>query len=437
MKKRVLALLTALALTLSLPVFAAAPAAADEMRGAWVSSVYNLDYPFSPTTDAAALRQQADGILNGAQGMGLNAIFLQVRPSSDALYPSKLFPWSEYLTGKQGTAPSDSFDPLQYWIDGAHARGLELHAWINPYRITKGKDTEWNALSSSNPAKQHPEWVVKYSDGNYYYDPGLPAVRQLVKDGVAEIIDLYPEIDGIHFDDYFYPGTDFNDNATFAAYGGGTSSADDWRRENVNTLVRELDTLIHQKDPALSFGISPSGVWANKSENPRGSDTRGGNPSYSRAYADTLAWIAEGTVDYVCPQIYWYIGQSAADYSILAKWWSDAVRGSDVKLYIGEAAYKCDAKDAGDVWKGTTELIKHLQLCENQPEVDGHIFFRYGSFNEVTGLAKAVTSYYAAKPAQQPAPPQAEKPQTNNMQRTTQYAGLMQTLSLFVQSILR
>lgn len=391
---RLLSLFCVFTLIFTLPCFAAGNARED-MRGVWVSSVYNLDYPVSATADSASLKQQADKILDGAQAMGMNAIFLQVRPSSDALYQSEIFPWSAYLTGLQGTAPSNSFDPLTYFIDGAHARGMELHAWLNPYRITKGKDAEWIRLPASNPAKQHPELVVQHG-GNYYYNPGLPAARQLVLDGIAEIINRYP-VDGIHLDDYFYPGTDFADSAAYAAYGNGMTLAD-WRRENVNILVRSIDQLVHDKNPNLLFGISPSGVWENKSADARGSETRGGNPSYSAAYADSLAWIKEGSIDYICPQIYWYIGQSAADYQILLNWWSNAVTGSDVRLYIGEAAYKCDDASAGEVWKGSTELIRHMNLCAANQEVDGNIFFRYGSFDTVNGLRAALTSYYQAHP---------------------------------------
>lgn len=433
---RAFALLLSLALLLNLTALAAPAPSDTAMRGVWVSSVYNLDYPKTPGTDAASLRRQADAILDGAESMGLNAIFLQVRPSADALYPSGIFPWSKYLTGTCGAAPTDGFDPLRYFIDGAHARGLELHAWLNPYRITKGKDAEWNALPASHPAKQHPEYTVKYTDGNYYFNPGLPAVRQLVEDGVSEILDKYPDIDGIHFDDYFYPGQDFDDAATFAQYGGGFSDIGDWRRENVNILVRELDALIHRKNPAIQFGISPSGVWANKADNPRGSDTRGGNPSYSKAYADTLAWISEGTVDYVCPQLYWYMGQSAADYTVLTKWWSDAVKGSDVKLYIGEAAYKCDDPEQGDIWKGSAELLRHLGYCETQPGVGGHIFFRYGSFDEVPGLRAALTGYYATA-ANTPAtdtPPGSGFDAAGDAARA---AGFLQTFLLFLQAVIR
>ncbi|MGE4547957.1 MAG: glycoside hydrolase family 10 protein [Intestinibacillus sp.] len=430
---RAAALFVSLIMLLSLTAFAAPASPDEEMRGVWVSSVYNLDYPTKPTTDAASLRRQADSILDGVKSMGLNTVFLQVRPSSDALYPSAIFPWSKYLTGSQGVAPSGGFDPLRYWIDGAHARGLTLHAWLNPYRVTKGKDAEFSALPASNPAKQHPEYVVKYTDGNYYYNPGLPGVRKLVEDGVQEILNNYPDIDGIHLDDYFYPGQNFDDSAAFAKYGSGYSNIADWRRENVNTLVRELDALIHAKNPDLAFGISPSGVWANKSEDPRGSNTRGGNQSYSNAYADTLAWIKEGTVDYVCPQLYWYIGQSAADYSVLTQWWSDAVAGSDVTLYIGEAAYKCDDASAGDIWKGSSELLRHLQACESRSAVAGHIFFRYGSFDEVAGLRTALTGYYASAAPEPETPPEF----TPNAQDLIQSAGYYQTFLLFLQSIIR
>lgn len=433
MTLRVRAMLLAILLVCTSTASAfAVPSSDEEMRGVWVSSVYNLDYPLSPTTSSDTLKKQADSILEQTKNMGLNTVFLQVRPSADALYPSTIFPWSKYLTGTVGVAPTNNFDPLRYWIDGAHARGLQLHAWINPYRVTKGKEAEYNALPATSPAKKHPEWVVKYTDNNYYFNPGLPEVRQLVQDGIAEIINSYPDIDGIHMDDYFYPGTDFNDSATYAKYAAGFSNLADWRRENVNILVRNLNTMIHAKNAAISFGISPSGVWANKSDDPRGSDTNGGNPSYTRAYADTLTWISEGIVDYVCPQIYWYIGQKAADYSVLVQWWSNAVKGSDVKLYIGEAAYKCDDASAGTVWKGSTELIKHLTYAQNMPEVDGHIFFRYGSFTQVSGLSSAVQSYYASiTPTPAPLTPEQQQ------EKATVVTGYVQTLMLFFQALLR
>ena len=316
---RLLALILVCALTLTVPAFAAGtPAASDEMRGVWVSTVYNLDYPSQATTDPAALRAEADAILDNCVQWGLNAVFLQVRPSADSLYPSEVFPWSKYLTGTAGTAPADGFDPLAYWVEAAHARGLELHAWINPYRITRGGDTEWDQLPSSHPAKMNPDWVVKYSDGNYYFNPGLQQVRDLVTRGAVEIAQNY-DVDGLHMDDYFYPGSDFADSATYQQYGGSFSNIGDWRRDNVNQLVAQLDTALHNVRPDIQFGISPSGIWANKSTDSRGSDTNG-YEHYASSYADSLYWIDNGLVDYIIPQIYWEIGHKSADFATLADW---------------------------------------------------------------------------------------------------------------------
>lgn len=390
---RLLALVLACVLTLVTPAFAAGtPSASEEMRGVWVSSVYNLDYPSSPTTDPDKLRAEADEILDNCVKWGLNAVFLQVRPSGDALYKSDLFPWSKYLTGSVGTAPQDGFDPLEYWVEAAHKRGLELHAWINPYRITRGKDTEWNSLPSTHPAKMNPDWVVKYSDGNYYFNPGIPEVRDLVTRGAVEIVQNY-DVDGLHMDDYFYPGTDFNDAATYQKYGSSFSNIADFRRDSVNQLVAQLDTAVHNIDPDIQFGISPSGIWANKSTDPRGSNTNG-SEHYVSSYADSLYWIENGLVDYIIPQIYWEIGHKLADFATLADWWNDAVAGSDVHLYIGMGAYRCADNPTG-VWKTTDPLFDSLAYLENKDNVGGCVFFRYGSIPAVSGMADRLTSWYS------------------------------------------
>lgn len=390
---RLLALVLACVLTLVTPAFAAGtPSASEEMRGVWVSSVYNLDYPSSPTTDPDKLKAEADEILDNCVKWGLNAVFLQVRPSGDALYKSDLFPWSKYLTGSVGTAPQDGFDPLEYWVEAAHKRGLELHAWINPYRITRSKDTEWNSLPSTHPAKMNPDWVVKYSDGNYYFNPGIPEVRDLVTRGAVEIVQNY-DVDGLHMDDYFYPGTDFNDAATYQKYGSSFSNIADFRRDSVNQLVAQLDTAVHNIDPDIQFGISPSGIWANKSTDPRGSNTNG-SEHYVSSYADSLYWIENGLVDYIIPQIYWEIGHKLADFATLADWWNDAVAGSDVHLYIGMGAYRCADNPTG-VWKTTDPLFDSLAYLENKDNVGGCVFFRYGSIPAVSGMADRLTSWYS------------------------------------------
>lgn len=389
-KKRILSM--CLALLCLLPFAGATAAPSEGIRGTWVPTVYNLDYPSTQSLTESQLKSEADAILDNAKAMGLNAVFLQVRPSSDAFYKSDIFPWSRYLTGTQGTAPENGFDPLTYWISAAHARGLQLHAWINPYRITKNGDTEFEALADSNPAKQHPEWVVKYSD-NYYFDPAIPEVQQLVVDGAVEILKNY-DVDGVHLDDYFYPGTDFDDSASFTAYGSGFSNIGDFRRSNVNSLIEKLDSALHAVKSDTAFGVSPAGIWDNKSTNSRGSDTAG-RSSYSEIYCDTLAWIEAGTVDYICPQIYWSIGYEIADFSTLVTWWQNAVSGSDVSLYIGIGAYRMEDAKQGDTFYGTDEILRQLALVDSQNGISGVIFYRYNSLAKVTGVADAIKAYYA------------------------------------------
>ncbi|MDY3617574.1 glycoside hydrolase family 10 protein [Agathobaculum sp.] len=403
LKKRILSMLVALSLLL--PASAAAiDLPADGLRGVWVASVYNIDYPSKTGMTADELKSQADAMLDNIASMGLNAVFLQVRPSADALYQSALFPWSRYVSGTVGQAPDGGFDPLQYWVEGAHARGLQLHAWLNPYRITKEGETEWNALPENSPAKQHPEWIVEY-DGNYYFNPGLPAVQQLVVDGALEIIQNY-EVDGIHLDDYFYPGVDFNDAATYARYGADFDDIGDWRRDNVNQLVASLDRELHKLDKELMFGVSPAGIWDNKDSNPRGSDTRG-RSSYSEIYCDSLEWINEGTVDYICPQLYWSIGFEAADFKKLIDWWTDAVKTSDVALFIGLGAYRMEEAEPGDVWYGTDELTRQLDLIHSGKDIQGEVYFSYSSLINVAGASTLLMEEY--EPAEnQPAPTPTE-----------------------------
>lgn len=429
MHKRILAAL--LLLTILIPAAAAAPIPVEtQMRGVWVSSVYNLDYPSTATANAATLMAEADAILDNCASLGFNTVFLQVRPSSDALYRSEIFPWSRYLTGApQGIEPSNGFDPLAYWVSGAHARGLELHAWINPYRITRDGEREWEALNAENPAKKHPEWVIEYND-NYYYDPALDDVRSLVVDGAVEIVESY-DVDGIHLDDYFYPGADFDDSASFARYGAGYADIADWRRNNVNLLVAELDEALHRADPGLSFGISPSGIWDNAPANPRGSKTNGYS-AYSQSFADGLFWIQNGIVDYICPQIYWNIGSEAADFATLLDWWSEAVRGTDVKLYIGMAAYRsAETDDQTSVWYGADELARQLDQIDSTGKAAGSVQFRYGSVADSAVLSALVREHFSGAP-ETPAPPAdtGEQPEV-----ATDPGGLFDIFSLFLYSI--
>ena len=392
LKRRILSVI--LVLTMLLPVAYAAQPAQDGMRGVWVSTVYNIDYPSAQGLSADALKSEADTILDNIAAMGLNTVFLQVRPSADALYQSAIFPWSRYVSGTAGQAPDQDFDVLAYWIDAAHSRGLQLHAWLNPYRITKDGQEELDALPETSPAKQHPEWVVEY-DGNYYFNPGLPAVQQLVVDGAAEIVRHY-DVDGIHLDDYFYPGTDFNDAEAYARYGEDFDDIDDWRRDNVNDLIAAMDETLHEIDPALSFGVSPAGIWDNKADNPKGSETNG-RSSYREIYCDSVEWIKRGTVDYICPQLYWSIGYEIADFEILVDWWQDIVATSDVALYIGIGAYRSAEAAPGDVWYGTAELARQLEMLDKSIDIQGEVFFSYSSLMDVQGCSDFLSAHYAEK----------------------------------------
>ena len=392
LKRRILSVILVLAMLV--PAAYAAQPAQDGMRGVWVSSVANIDYPSQQGLSADQLKSEADTILNNIAAMGLNTVFLQVRPSADALYQSALFPWSRYVSGTAGQAPDGDFDVLAYWVEGAHSRGLQLHAWLNPYRITRDGKKELDALPETSPAKQHPEWVVEY-EGNYYFNPGLPAVQQLVVDGAAEIVRNY-DVDGIHLDDYFYPGTDFNDAAAYARYGEDFDDIGDWRRDNVNTLIASLDETVHAINPELSFGVSPAGIWDNKADNPKGSDTNG-RSSYREIYCDSVEWIKRGTVDYICPQLYWSIGYEIADFEVLVDWWQDIVSTSDVALYIGIGAYRAAEAEPGDVWYGTAELERQLDMLDNSIDIQGEVFFSYASLMEAQGCSDFLTAHYAEK----------------------------------------
>lgn len=392
LKRRILSVILVLAMLI--PAAYAAQPAQDGMRGVWVSSVANIDYPSQQGLSADQLKSEADTILNNIAAMGLNTVFLQVRPSADALYQSALFPWSRYVSGTAGQAPDGDFDVLAYWVEGAHSRGLQLHAWLNPYRITRDGKEELDALPETSPAKQHPEWVVEY-EGNYYFNPGLPAVQQLVVDGAAEIVRNY-DVDGIHLDDYFYPGTDFNDATAYARYGDDFDDIGDWRRDNVNTLIASLDETVHAINPELSFGVSPAGIWDNKADNPKGSDTNG-RSSYREIYCDSVEWVKRGTVDYICPQLYWSIGYEIADFEVLVDWWQDIVSTSDVALYIGIGAYRAAEAEPGDVWYGTAELERQLDMLDNSIDIQGEVFFSYASLMEAQGCSDFLTAHYTEK----------------------------------------
>jgi len=346
----------------------------NELRGAWIASVLNINFPSKPGLSANQLKAELDDIVKNCKEANLNAIFFQVRPAGDALYNSEYFPTSKYLTGKQGDSFKGGFDPLAYIIEIAHKNNIELHAWINPYRIATDT-TNLNSLAANNPARKNPSWTVAYN-GMLFYNPGLPEVRELITAGVVEIVKNY-DVDGIHFDDYFYPypdgkGTAFGDAATYEKYGSGYKNVDDFRRASVNKLVETVYKEIKKANPAVRFGIAPFGIWANKSERaPTGSATKGFESYYS-IYSDSKAWIAGGYLDYICPQIYWSFGTAVAPFDVLVRWWSAAVDGTGVDLYIGHAAYK-----VGDF--GAAEIPRQVEYARNYMGVSGSVFYGYAN----------------------------------------------------------
>ncbi|GAA2856767.1 glycoside hydrolase family 10 protein [Nonomuraea rubra] len=341
-----------------------------ELRGVWIATTQNIDWPSK--AGHSIDRQKADyvKILDSAAKRNMNAVFVQVRPASDALYKSSLEPWSQYLTGTAGKDPG--WDPLPFLIDEAHKRGMEFHAWFNPYRASYGNST--SALPANHPARQHPDWTVKYG-GRLYYNPGLPAVREHVTKVITDVVDRY-DVDGVHFDDYFYPypvaGAKFDDTAAFRKYGKGAKLAD-WRRGNVNKLVAEVDQAVHESKQHVKFGISPFGIWRNKAQDPTGSNTSGMS-AYDSIYADARAWIKSGTVDYVLPQLYWPRGHKLADYTTLTRWWANEVKGSDVQLYIGQGLYRVGAKD-DRTWLKPGELAGQVGVNRASKQVDGAVYF--------------------------------------------------------------
>ncbi|MFH9085325.1 glycoside hydrolase family 10 protein [Streptomyces sp. NPDC017673] len=375
--------------------------ASTAMRGVWIATVVNRDWPSRTGLTASAQRKELIAHLDRAVRDRLNTVILQVRPTADALWPSPYEPWSEYLTGTQGRHPG--WDPLGTAVKEAHARGLELHAWFNPYRIAQ--HTEPGRLAASHPARRHPDWVVPYG-GRLYYNPGLPEVRAFVRQAMLDAVARYP-VDAVHFDDYFYPypvdGQTFDDDDAYDRHGGAFSSRAAWRRDNTDTLVREMAAAVKRVRPGTRFGVSPFGVWRNASTDPRGSDTRAGVETYDDLYADTRAWVRNHWIDYIVPQLYWQIGYSAADYARLLAWWAEAVNGTGTHLYIGEALYRAGAAGESSAWQDPVELSRHLTLAARYPQVRGHVFFAAADLaaDPIGAMARVVADHYPG-PAEPP-----------------------------------
>lgn len=365
-----------------------------EFRGAWIQAVNGQFQGMSPEQ----MKQNLVGQLNALQQAGVNAVIFQVRPAADALYASRLEPWSRYLTGTQGQAPSPLWDPMQFMIDECHKRGMEFHAWINPYRV---KTSLKHLLAPNHVYNIHPEWFVTYGD-QLFFDPGLPESRRHICMVVSDIVARY-DVDAIHMDDYFYPypikGVDFPDDASFARYGGGFTDRGDWRRDNVNRLIKELHEKIREIKPWVKFGVSPFGVYRNQSSDPLGSRTAA-LQNYDDLYADVLLWAANGWIDYNIPQLYWEIGHSRADYAALLEWW--ARNTGNRPLFIGQSVPRT-VRAADPANPQESQIRRKMDMSRKYQSIDGNCFWPASGLVENEGhFADVLKAEYHKYPALPP-----------------------------------
>lgn len=363
-----------------------------EVRGVWIASVFNIDFPTSPDLTAEQIKNELDDIIQTCSQNGINTIFFQVRPSCDALYESSIFPVSKYLSSGRQLL----FDPLGYIVTKAHENNIFVHAWVNPLRVSVDNDV--SSLPDSSPAKEHPEWVVEYG-GKLYFDAGIPEVRTLVSDGVREIVRQY-DVDGVVFDDYFYPYPVYDDNRkmiafddddTFAVNCGSFTNVEDWRRNNVNEMIRSCYNAVHETDDECVFGVSPFGVWQNDNGQNGGSETAN-LEAYSALYCDALSWADGGYVDYLSPQIYWAFDTASSPYDVVLRWWNSRLDGTGVKLYVSHALHNYN-----DVWAYPEgEISEQITYARSEKTYRGSVCYGYSVLkNNIHGAADELTKTYS------------------------------------------
>lgn len=353
-----------------------------EMRAAWIQTVYQGEYA---TMTPDEMRRDFTRKLDKLKELKFNAIFFQVRPESDAWYKSRLEPWSRFLTGTQGVGPIPEWDPMEWLIKECHKRGLEFHAWINPYRAAANANIP---LSPDHPYAKHPEWFFRYNN-QLLYNPALPQSRRHISNVVADIVSRY-DVDAIHMDDYFYPypvaGQSLNDQAYFSRDPRGFSNIEDWRRDNVNLLVKEIKATIMAHKPWVRFGVSPFGIYRNRKSDKNGSNTNG-LQNYDDLYADVLLWDREGWVDYIVPQLYWEMGHKSADYTELVYWWGKNVKKAH--LYIGQ-----------DVKRTMDKEQLHPKMVMSREVAQGNVMWPANEiFRNTGGIQQELKENYFATPA--------------------------------------
>jgi uncharacterized lipoprotein YddW (UPF0748 family) len=370
-----------------------------EFRGVWIATVDNIDWPPKGNFNVDSQKAEFIRIVDMHKRNGMNAVIMQIRPATDAFYPSQYEPWSEWLTGKQGVPPQPYYDPLQFMIDECKKRGLSFHAWMNPYRAVFDTKKQ-SLLSPTHITRIHPEWFVTYGDKRYF-DPGNKDAQKFVTNVVKDVVSRY-DIDAIHFDDYFYPykikNKEFPDGKTYSQYANGLSR-EDWRRSNCDSIIVNLSRVIKKTNPKCQFGISPFGIWRNKSRDSiNGSDTNGGSSNYDDLYADILLWLQKDWIDYVAPQLYWEFEHKVAPYQVLLDWWNEHTYGKH--LYIGLGIYRAGSNAN---WKDKTQLPRQIEALRNKDKVKGMIFFSSKSFeNNPNDWSEALRTNYFKDPAQLP-----------------------------------
>ncbi|WP_461641022.1 glycoside hydrolase family 10 protein [Labilibaculum euxinus] len=371
-----------------------------EMRAVWVATVDNIDWPSKAGLSVEEQKKEMTTLLDQHKKNGMNTIVFQIRPATDAFYQSPYEPWSQWLSGEQGIAPDPFYDPLQFAVEECHKRAMELHAWMNPYRaVFLYQETETDPEHITN---QHPEWFLTYGK-HRYFNPGLQEIRDYVSKIVGDVVRRY-DIDAIHFDDYFYPykiaGEPFPDSLSFAQNGGEfyPNRIDDWRRDNVNRVIKQINDTIKSIKPWMPFGISPFGVWRNKDMDKSGSRTKAGQTNYDDLYADVLLWLKNDWIDYVTPQIYWHIGKKVADYRKIAKWWRRNSYGKP--CYIGQGVYRLDSISTAKAWRSADQIIRQIKLNRRLKGLNGSMFFCSKNFTENRlGINEALQTEVYQSPA--------------------------------------
>ena len=360
----------------------------DEFRAVWVASVANISWPSQPGLDSKTQKEEAIQIIENAKKGNLNTIILQVRPQSDALYESKIEPWSYFLTGESGVPPSPYYDPLSFWIEECHKRGIKLHAWLNPYRASHPTNKSINETSSIN---RYSDIALELKNGYWWYDPSLEQVKKLSLDVVRDIVSRY-NVDGIHFDDYFYPYPSYNDNEEFPDHISWENSKKsilindrkNWRRKSVNTFIKSVYKEIKKMKPEVLFGISPFGIW--RPGNPKSATTT--FDQYDMLFADARKWIRRGWADYFSPQLYWTIANEKYSFPVMLDWWES---NNKKNRYLWPGIRLSNYKGEEQIMEVSNQIMIMRSIVKKNP---GIVFWSYNDLKNNPGILEMLSNQY-------------------------------------------